>query len=81
MCFSVGAMDDVLDRVCPLHSGGDHHRPNLGLVSYTHSYACLHTVEKKCSTSGEKSLADINNTKFIDTLSLSISCKVDVYVD
>lgn len=26
-------MDDVLDSVCSLHSGGDHHRPFFGLVS------------------------------------------------
>lgn len=29
----VGAMDDVLDCICPLHCRGDDHWPNTGMVS------------------------------------------------
>lgn len=37
VCGFTGAMDDVLDCVCTLHSGGDHHRPFFGLVNTVHT--------------------------------------------
>lgn len=35
VCICLGEMDDVLDCVCPIHCGGDHHWPNIGMVSCT----------------------------------------------